>query len=114
MIVRSPDDGWSANRAVAQLRAALDDDLAVQAHPLADGALHARCEVVENDAVGLEHVLQAAGVLPGRHQRLMGLDDQVRLHPAPAVDHLLDGVGDLELAARRVVDGIDGVENGVG
>ena len=54
-------------------------------------------EAVEDQAVGLEHVLELAGVLPPA-------GDHVRLHAQAAVDQVLDGVGDLELAPRRGLD----------
>ena len=55
---------------------------------------HALEHVVEDQAVGLEHVLQAPGVLPPAAH-------DVRLHAHARVDQVLDRVGDLELAARR-------------
>ena len=60
-------------------------------------ALHALGEVVEDQAVGLEHVLQATRVLPPAAH-------DVRLDAQPAVDEVLDRVGDLELPARRGLD----------
>ena len=59
----------------------------------------------EHQAVGLEHVLEPAGVLPPA-------GDHVRLDAQAAVDHVLDGVGDLELAAGAGRDGLDAVEDG--
>ncbi len=72
--------------------------------PALDGALDqlavvARLDHVEDQPVGLEHVLQAAGVLPPAGH-LVGL------HREPAVDEVLDGVGDLQLAAARGPDGL--------
>src|SRR3954470_4461392 len=49
-------------------------------------------EVLEDQAVGLEQVLDLAGVLPPAGHGV-GLD------PQPAVDQILDRVGDLELDA---------------
>ena len=54
-------------------------------------------EVLEHEPVGLEHVVELAGVLPPAAHR-------VALDPAAAVDQLLDRVGDLELAAPRGLD----------
>ena len=48
---------------------------------------------VEDQPVGLEHVVEAAGVLPPAAH-------DVRLDAPAAVDEVLDRVGDLELAAR--------------
>ena len=60
-------------------------------------ALVALCQVVEDQAIGLEHVLQAPRVLPPAPH-------DVRLDAQPAVDEVLDRVGDLELPARRGLD----------
>ena len=49
-------------------------------------------EVVEDQAVGLEHVLDLAGVLPPAVH-------DVRVDPLAGVHEVLDGVGDLELPA---------------
>ena len=59
----------------------------------------------EHEPVGLEHVLELAGVLPPA-------GDHVRLDAQAAVDHVLDGVGDLELAAGAGRDGLDALEDG--
>ena len=56
-------------------------------------AVDAGLDAVEDQAVGLEHVVEAAGVLPP------ALHD-VRLDALAGVDEVLDRVGDLELAAR--------------
>ena len=54
-------------------------------------------QAIEDQPVGLQHVVQAPGVLPP------ALDD-VRLDAAVGVDQVLDRVGDLQLAARRRLD----------
>jgi len=86
------DDGRAADGAALQARALLDDDAAVDlgVHEL---AVEARDEGIEHEPVGLEHVVQAARVLPPPA-------DDVRLDAATGVDQVLDRVGDLELAAR--------------
>ena len=100
---RADDRGPAHGRALDP-RARLDDDATVELRVL-DHAVAARLERVEDQPVGLEHVGELAGVLPpALHD--VGLDAH-----AP-VDHVLDRVGDLELAARarrdrasRLVDG---------
>src|SRR5215211_5210535 len=94
------DDGGSAHRRAFEPGARLDH------HP-ADGlrldelAVHARLEVVEDQPVGLEHVVEAAGVLPPPA-------DDVRLDAHAAVDEVLDRVGDLELAtAAWWIEGVN-------
>ena len=59
-------------------------------------------DAVEDEPVGLEHVVQAAGVLPPAAH-------DVRLDAAAAVDEVLDRVGDLELAAGARLDRARGV-----
>src|SRR5205807_5554533 len=88
--VRADDGGPAHDRALEQ-RAGLDDDAPVDAG-VDELALNARGEAVEDEAVGLEHVLEPAGVLPPAA-------DDVRLDAQTGVDEVLDGVGDLELAA---------------
>ena len=95
------DDGRAAHRAALEARARLDDDAAVDLR-VDELAVDARDERVEDEPVGLEHVVQAAGVLPPAA-------DDVRLDAAPGVDEVLDRVGDLELAARRRLDRAGGV-----
>ena len=70
-------------------------------------ALDVADDGAEHEAVGLEHVLELAGVLPPA-------GDHVRLDAQAAVDHVLDGVGDLELAAGAGRDGLHAVEDGRG
>ena len=86
-MIAGPADG-----AALQAGARLDHDasLAARVDELALDALHER---VEDEPVGLEHVLQAPGVLPPAA-------DDVRLDALAAVDEVLDGVGDLKLPAR--------------
>ena len=112
------DRGVGADVAVGERRAGADhrrpaDDRALQArarlddHPPVDLrldqlALDRRLDRVEHEPVGGEHVLELAGVLPPA-------PDDVRLDPPPAVEQVLDRVGDLELAARRGLDRPGGV-----
>ena len=107
------DRGVGADVAVAQPRAGADDRRAAHGRALQPRArldhhapVHLRVDqlavdplgqVVEDQAVGLEHVLQAPGVLPPAAH-------DVRLDAHAAVDQVLDRVGDLELAARRRLD----------
>ena len=76
-----------------QPRARLDDHAPVDLR-VDQLAVDALLDRVEDQPVGLEHVLQAPGVLPP------ALHD-VRLDAPAGVDEVLDRVGDLELAARR-------------
>ena len=109
------DDRRAAHRAVAQLSPGLDDHLALEADVVGEAPRTcARLHVVEDDAIGLQQILEPAGVLPGRHRGLMLRGDEVRSDVAAGVDHPLDGVGDLQLAARRVGDRRGGLEDGRG
>jgi hypothetical protein len=58
-----------------------------------------RLQRVEDDAVGLQHVLELARILPP------SLDD-VRADGVALIDEPLDGVRDLELAPGRRLDGL--------
>src|ERR1700730_13058214 len=69
------DDRRPANRRALEARATLDHDAPV--HPRIDQlALDALGQVVEDQAVGLEHVLQAPGDLPPA-----ATDRQTDTHP---------------------------------
>ena len=63
-------------------------------------AVDAALDRVEDQAVGLEHVLELAGVLPPAF-------DDVRPHLEAAIDQVLDGVGDLELVPEARLDALD-------
>src|SRR5665213_2124583 len=107
-----------ADVAVAQLRAGADHRGTAHGRALQAGAgldhdapVHLRVdqlalvaldEVVEDQAVGLEHVLQAPRVLPPAA-------DDMRLDPHTAVEEILDRVGDLELSTRGGLDRARGV-----
>ena len=67
-------------------------------------AVDAPLDRVEDQPVGLEHVLELAGVLPPAV-------DEVRPHLEAAVDQVLDGVGDLELVAEARLDALHRVED---
>ena len=67
-------------------------------------SLHVLDDLVEHQAVGLEHVLEPPGVLPPATH-------DVRLDPAAGVDEVLDRIGDLKLAAQRGLDRAGGVVN---
>ena len=94
------DDDRPAHDRALDRRAGLDHDLALDARLGVDRAVDAALDRVENQAVGLEHVLELAGVLPP------ALDD-VRAHLEAAVDQVLNGVGDLELVAEARLDALD-------
>ena len=87
------DDRRPPHRAALELGALLDHDLPLDlgVHQL---AVHPLLQVLEHQAVGLQHVLQAAGVLPPAAH-------DVRLHALAAVDQGVDRVGDLQLAAAE-------------
>ena len=76
----------------------LDDDPAVDRRRVVDRAVDARLELLEQQPVGLEQRRQLAGVDPPARQ-------QLGAHPVAVVDQPLDGVGDLQLAAGRRLDG---------
>ena len=95
------DDRRAAHGRALQPRAALDDDAPV-ALRVDELAVDARLDAVEDQPVGLEHVVEAAGVLPPAAH-------DVRLDAAAAVDEVLDRVGDLQLAARAGLDRPRGV-----
>src|SRR5262249_43100235 len=97
------DDRGATDRAVDDLGPRLGDPLAPHLGALGD-ALDARLQRVEDDAVGFQHVLELAGVLPP------ALDD-VRPDGAALVDQPLDRVGDLELAPRGRPDRLHGIEH---
>ena len=71
------DDRRAAHDRAHELGARLDDHAPVARGGLVERALDARVDRVEHEPVGLEHVLEAAGVLPP------ALDD-VRLDAPPA------------------------------
>src|SRR6202022_2127074 len=87
-----PDDGRSSDDAVDDLGTRLDHDLADNFRVTRDLPVVAGFEAVEHDAVGFEHVLEPAGVLPPAR-------DDVGLDPRLVVHQPLNGVRDLELAA---------------
>ena len=91
------DDHRAADDRSLDRRARLDDDLALDARLRVDRAVDPPLDRVENQPVGLEHVLELAGVLPP------AVDD-VRPDLEPAIDQVLDGVGDLELVAEARLD----------
>jgi hypothetical protein len=97
------DDGGAAHRGALEPHPLLDHHAALHpgVHELAVDPLG---EVVEDQPVGLEHVVHLPGVLPP------AVDD-VRVHPLPRVHEVLDGVGDLELVAPGRLDGAGGVED---
>src|SRR5205814_8722145 len=87
------DDRGPADRRALEARTRLDHDAAVDAavHQLAFDALQDR---VQDQAIGLEHVIEAARVLPPAAH-------DVRLHAHASVHEVLDRIGDLELPPRR-------------
>ena len=95
------DDRGPAHDRSLQPRAGLDDDAPVDAR-VDQLALDALAQAVEDQAVGLEHVLEPAGVLPPSAH-------DVRLDAQAGVEEVLDRVGDLELSARRWRDRARGI-----
>ena len=93
----------AAHRAAREEAAGLDGDRAFDRR-VDRLAAHIAFERAEDQAVGLEYVFELAGVLPpARHD--------VRLDLQAAVDHVLDGVGDLKLATRRGPNCLDARED---
>ena len=90
------DDRRAAHRRALEHGAALDDDAPV-ALRVDQLAVDLRLDAVQHEPVGLEHVVQAAGVLPPAAH-------DVRLDALAVVDEVLDRVGDLQLAARAGLD----------
>src|SRR3954451_18487551 len=95
------DDRRAADHGALQPRARLDDHAPVDLR-VDELAVDAGDERVEDEPIGLEHVLEAAGVLPPAAH-------DVRLDALAVVDEVLDRVGDLELAPRRRLDRARGV-----
>ena len=93
-----PDDGRAAHMAAHQAGAGLDNDPAVELAFGVDLAVNAPFHPLQQEAVGLEQRRELPGVDPPPAQDL-GED-----HVA-SVDQPLDGVGDLELAPPRRLDG---------
>ena len=98
------DDDRAADHRPLDRRARFDHDLALDARLAVDGALDAAFERVEDEPVGLEHVLELARVLPPAL-------DQVRADLERAIDEVLNGVGDLELIAEARPDALHGGED---
>ena len=73
------DHGRAADDRAGQRRARLDDDPALDPRLLVDLALEPRLDLLEHEAVGLEHVGELAGVLPPAA-------DDLRLDPVAVVD----------------------------
>ena len=97
------DHGRPADGGALELRAGLDRHAAL--HPRVDQlAVVALLDVVEDQAVGLQHVRHLAGVLPPAVH-------DVGVDAAAAVHQRLDRVGDLELAAVGRLDRARGVED---
>ena len=85
----------------------LDHDPALDPRVLVDLALELGLQLLQHQAVGLEHVGELAGVLPPAAHDLGA--DRVAV-----VDQLLDRLGDLELAAPGGLERAGGVEDQVG
>src|SRR5207302_3458052 len=91
-----PDDRGPPNRGAFERHAQLDDDASLD--PGVDElALDPLVEVVQDQAVGVEHVLHLTRVLPPAA-------DDVRVDGPSAVDEPLDRIGYLELPAPRGLD----------
>src|ERR1035438_3461083 len=87
------DDGGSAHGRALKARTSLDDHAPVHAR-VDQLPVDSLGQIVEDQAIGLQHVLQAPRVLPPAL-------NYVRLHAQARVEQVLDGVGYLELPARR-------------
>jgi len=98
------DDGGAADRAPLQPAAGADRHGALE-RGLEQLAAHVALQRAQDQPVRLQHVLELAGVLPPA-------GDDVRLDVQAAVDHVLDRVGDLELAARAGHDRLHALEDG--
>ena len=85
-------------------RTRLDDHFALDTRGVIDGAVDLGVDLVEDQAVRLQHVFQPTGVLPP------AVDD-VRPHHQTSVDEILDRIGNLELVAEARLDPLDRVEH---
>src|SRR5665811_1374827 len=85
------DHRRAAHGRATQLRPGLDHDPALDLAGLVDLAVDARLELLEHQAVGLEHVGELAGVLPPAA-------DDLRLDLVAVLDQALDRLGYLQLA----------------
>ena len=97
------DDRRSAHARALQARARLDHDASVDLR-VDQLALDGLGQVVEDQAIGLEHVVEASRVLPPAAH-------DVRLDAAAAVHEVLDRIGDLKLSSRGGLDRARGVVN---
>src|SRR5258708_38787807 len=92
------DEGALANDGRASNQRSLDDSPLLDNHVAdelglgVDISMIAGLGALQDDPVGVEHVLELAGVLPPSF-------DQVRQHLAALINQPLNRVGDLELAS---------------
>ena len=98
------DHGRAADDRAAHLRAGLDHDPSLDLRVGVDLALEAGLDLLQHEAVGLEHVGELAGVLPPAA-------DHLRLHLVAVLDQALDRLGDLQLAAPGGLQGAGGLED---
>src|SRR4051812_25070553 len=91
------DGRGSAHGRVDDLCPGLDHDASLDARRVVDDAVAARFDRLEHEPVALEEGILLAGVDPPTLQDLV-------THAVAMVDQPLDGVGDLELTARRRFD----------
>ena len=87
------DDRGAGDRRCHHRRTAADDNRAFETRAVVDASGDVTGERLEHQAVALEQVTQLAGVDPPARDDLAG-------DGATLVDQPLDGVGDLQLAAR--------------
>ena len=92
------DDDRAPDAGAHHLGALLDHDPPVELAGLVDRRRRCGARALEQQAVGLQQRRELAGVDPPAGQ-------QLRADPVAVVDQPLDGVGDLQLAAGRRLDG---------
>ena len=96
----------AADDAVDDLAAGLEDDAPFDAGGGVDRAGALRLQALEDGPVRFQDVAHLAGIDPAAFGDLAA-------HVEAVVDQVLDGVGDLQLAAGRGLDGVDGLEDAV-
>src|SRR6476659_10387778 len=82
-----------------------DDDSTVEARCLVDLAVDTSLDLLEQQPVGFQQRCELASVDPPTGQ-------QLATNPRALIDQPLDGVGDLQFAARRRGDGPNGCVDG--
>ena len=96
----APDDGRTANHGAFHDRPLFDDDFPLDAAFGVHRAVDPTVERLENQPVRFEHVFELAGVLPP------AVDD-IGAHTEPAIDQVLDGIGDFKFVPEAWLDAVD-------